>query len=130
MKIIHPNTAELFNRLDGIRKDLTDFGFDSLMPIPLVIDRIIRGELILVASEHSYILGQSYVDGLDKTFFIFWCDGKKAHLDIPTLMLFLKTNFQCKKVVFRSNSEAHNKLYNRLFRAYNPHKSCIFSMDV
>ena len=130
MKIIQNGTGEYCEKLKQITKDLSDFGFNDIMPIPLVIDRLNRNELIIIENESAYVLGYVFNDGLVRTFFIFWCKGEQiqaCHLDF---FEFCKTQLHCKKISLRSNSKSHNRLYERILRSYNLHKSYLFSIDI
>ena len=130
MKIIQNGTTEYYKLLEQINKDLFDFGFDSIMPIPLVIDKLNRNELIIIKNDSAYVLGYAYNDGVVRTFFIFWCKGKQVqslHLDF---FAFCKNQLHCKKISLRSNSKSHNRLYERILRSYNLHKSYLFSIDI
>ena len=130
MKIIQNGTTEYYKLLEQINKDLFDFGFDSIMPIPLVIDKLNRNELIIIKNDSAYVLGYAYNDGVVRTFFIFWCKGKQIQSSLFDFIVFCRDNLHCKKISLRSNSKPHNRLYTKMLCSYNLHKSYLFSIDI
>mgnify|MGYP003462695756 FL=1 len=131
MRVLQHNSVEFVQQLDKIQSDLEDFGFDSIMPIPLVLDKLNRNEMIIIQSDtDNYVIGYTGVVGVTRVFHFFWCAGKAVIEEFESVCQLIKNGTNSKKITFVANSEIHNRLYDRMLRAYNPYKTYHFSIDI